>query len=124
VKRGSRRVALALSVLALAALPFGQWAATAHTQTYKTNLSIHFDKHADSIWGHVGSSSFCQEDRTVEVFKDGISIGTTLSEHAGMWSVDSQGSGDYYATVAESHTVGYDHDHTCLADTSSTTTVN
>lgn len=124
MKRVSRRVALALSVLALAALPFGQWAATAHTQTYQANLSIHFDKHADSIWGHVGTSSFCQENRTVEVFKNGSSIGTTLSGHAGMWSVASQGSGDYYATVAESHTVGYDHDHTCLGDTSTTTTVS
>lgn len=116
----SRKVALLLSALALASLPLGAWMASAHTQTYQTNLSIHFDKQNDSIWGHVGSSSFCQEDRNVTVFHDGSSYSTTTSGHAGMWSVASDGSGSYYATVDESHTTGYGHDHTCLADTSPT----
>ena len=119
----SRKVALLLSALALASLPLGAWMASAHTQTYKTNLSIHYDKHDDSIWGHAGTSSFCQEDRNITVFHDGSSYATTTSGHAGMWSVGSGGSGSYYATVDESHRTGYGDDNTCLGDTSSTIAV-
>ena len=120
----SRKAALALSTLALLSLPVGMFAARAHTQTYKTNMSIHYDKHDDQIWGHLGTSSFCQEGRNVQVFKDGGSIGTVVSVHAGMWSIAAQGTGSYSAVAAESHTTGYDHDHTCLEGTSSTVTVH
>ncbi len=116
----SRKAALALSTLALLSLPFGMWVAQGHTQTYKTNVSIHYDKKADEIWGHLGTSSFCKEGRTVQVFKDGVSIGSVVSVHAGMWSISAAGAGGYQAVAAESHSTGYDHDHTCLAGTSTT----
>ena len=116
----SRKAALALSTLALLSLPIGMLTARAHTQTYKTNVSIHFDKKANEIWGHLGTSSFCQEGRSVQVFKDATSIGSVVSVHAGMWSIPATGAGSYQAVAAESHSTGYDHDHTCLSGTSST----
>jgi len=116
----SRKAALVLSTLALLSLPIGMLAARAHTQTYQTNVSIHFDKKADEIWGHLGTSSFCQEGRSVQVFKDGSSVGTVVSEHAGMWSIPAGGAGNYHAVAAQSHSTGYDHDHTCLEGTSTT----
>jgi hypothetical protein len=119
----SRKVALLLSTLALLSLPIGMMTARAHTQTYGTNVSIHYDKQADEIWGHLGTSSFCQEDRSVQVFKDGSSIGTVVSVHAGMWSLPATGAGDYQAVAALSHSTGYDHDHTCLEGSSSMLTV-
>ena len=119
----SRKVALLLSTLALLSLPIGMLTARAHTQTYKTNMSIHFDKKSNEIWGHLGTSSFCQEGRTVEIFKDGSSIGSVVSVHAGMWSILSTGAGSYYAVAAESHSTGYEDDDTCLAGTSSTVSV-
>jgi hypothetical protein len=123
------RWVVALSLIALLSLALGSWAANAHTQTYKSNLSIHYDKHTASFWGHVGTSSFCQEDRLVSVYRteSGIDtlIGTTFSGHAGMWEgVPSPGPGDYFATVDALHDAGYGHDHQCEADTSSTVTVS
>jgi hypothetical protein len=119
----SRKTALALSVLALLSLPIGMWTAGAHTQTYKTNMSIHYDKHGDSIWGHLGTSSFCQQGRTVQVFKDGVSIGSTVSGHAGMWSMGATGDGGYQAVATQSVSTGYEHNHTCLAGSSKTISV-
>lgn len=122
----SRKVALLLSTLALLSLPIGMLTARAHTQTYGTNVSIHYDKQANEIWGHLGTSSFCQEDRSVQVFKDGSPIDTVSSVHAGMWSLQlpaTGGAGDYQAVAALSHSTGYDHDHTCLEGSSSMLTV-
>ena len=64
------------SFIALLSLAFGTWAATAHTQTFQSNLSIHADK-SSSLWGHVGTSRFCQGGREISVYLQG-SGGTTL----------------------------------------------
>jgi hypothetical protein len=122
------RLVVAVSIIALSTLALGSWTAAAHTQTYKTNLTIHYDKKSDSFVGHVGTSSFCQEGRAVHVFQvtagGDIPVGSTLSGHAGHWSgISSPGSGTYYATVDEEHDSGYGHDHLCLADTSGMVTV-
>ena len=119
---------LSFSVIALLSLALGTWAANAHTQTYKSNLTIHFDKKTNSFDGHVGTSSFCQEGRSVHVFQSSggaVLVGSTTSGHAGQWSgVSSPGAGTYYATVDERHDTGYGHDHLCLAGTSGSVTVS
>lgn len=124
------RFVVAFGFMALLSLALGTWAAVAHTQTYQTNLTIHHDKKTNSFDGHVGTSSFCQEDRAVHVFQvnsggSDILVGSTTSGHAGQWSgISSPGAGTYYATVDERHDTGYGHDHTCLADTSGMVTVS
>jgi hypothetical protein len=122
------KFALAFSVIALLSVSLGTWAASAHTQTYQSNLTIHFDKKTNSFDGHVGTSSFCQEGRLIDVFQQTsgapVLVGSTTSGHAGQWSgVSSPGAGTYFATVDARHDVGYGHDHLCLADTSGSVTV-
>jgi hypothetical protein len=117
------KVVVALSLVALVTLALGSWAADAHTQTYKTNLAVHFDKKSSSLWGHVGTASFCQEGRQIDVFMIGSGsdtfVGTAFSGQGGMWGpVSALGSGSYYAKVDERHESGYGHDHTCLPDIS------
>jgi hypothetical protein len=116
------RLVVGVAMVALAAVPLGSWAARAHTQTYKANLSIHYDRKTQSLDGHVGTSNFCQEGRTITVSKTGGGIiGTAVSDFRGMWGpVAWDGPGSYYAQVSEVHEGGYGHDHTCLSDTSST----
>ena len=85
------RLVVSVSIIALATLALGSWAANAHTQTYKTNLTIHYDKKTNSFEGHVGTSSFCQEGRAIHVFQvnsagSDIMVGSTTSGHAGHWS--------------------------------------
>src|SRR5204863_1517160 len=63
------RVALVLCGLALLTIPLGSFLASAHTQTYSANLSLHFDKKTQTFDGHVGTSSFCHEDRLVSLYK-------------------------------------------------------
>jgi hypothetical protein len=124
------RLVVSVSIIALATLALGSWAANAHTQTYKTNLTIHYDKKTDSFEGHLGTSSFCQEGRAIHVFQvssagSDIMVGSTTSEHAGHWSgIASPGAGTYYATTDERQDSGYGHDHRCLADTSGTVAVS
>ena len=65
------RIALAVCVVALATIPLGTFLASAHTQTYGANMTIHFDRKTQSFNGHVGTSSFCHEDRLVSVLQDG-----------------------------------------------------
>lgn len=113
------------SFIALLSLAFGTWAATAHTQTYQSHLSIHHDKKSSSLWGHVGTSRFCQGGREITVFLQGSGsdtlVGTAFSSVNGMWGpVSATGSGSYYATVDEQPMGGYGADHTCLRDTSKT----
>jgi hypothetical protein len=121
---------VSVSIIALATLALGSWAANAHAQTFKTNLTIHYDKKTNSFEGHVGTSSFCQEGRAIQVFQvnsggSDILIGSTTSGHAGHWSgIASPGPGTYYATADERQESGYGHDHRCLADTSGTVTVS
>jgi hypothetical protein len=121
---------VSVSVIALLTLALGSWAASAHTQTYQSNLTIHYDHQADAFDGHVGTSSFCQEGRSVHVFQvnsggSDILVGSTTSGHAGQWSgISSPGAGTYYATVDERHDTGYGHDHLCLAGTSGTVKVS
>jgi hypothetical protein len=122
------RFVVLLSFMALLTLALGSWAASAHTQTYKSNLTIHYK--GGAFDGHVGTSSFCQEGRAVHVFQvnsggSDILVGSTTSGHAGQWSgISSPGAGSYYATVDERHDTGYGHDHLCLAGTSGTVTVS
>ena len=59
----------------------------------------------------------------MQLFKDGGSIASVVSVHAGMWSFPASGAGSYQAVAAESHSSGYDHDHTCLEGTSTTLSV-
>jgi len=117
VKGLSKKAALGLTTLALASLPFANWMASAHAHSFQSNLSIHFDKHHDTIWGHVGTASFCQEGRTITVSQNGSVVDTTASGHAGMWSVPASGSGSYTAAVAQSPATGYGSDRICLGDT-------
>ena len=82
------RLVVSVSIIALATLALGSWAANAHTQTYKTNLTIHYDKKTNSFEGHAGTSSFCQEGRAIQVFQvnsggSDILVGSTTSGHAG-----------------------------------------
>jgi hypothetical protein len=118
------RVALVVCGLALTTIPLGTFMARAHTQTYAANVTIHFDHKAQSFDGHVGTSSFCHEDRLVSVFKtDGgdVLVGTSVSDHSGQWGdVAWDGPGTYVARVSEVHEGGYGHDHTCLAGSSHT----
>lgn len=122
----SRRVAVTISLLALLTLPIGTLIARAHTQTYQTNLTIHYDHQSGDFDGHVGSSSFCQEGRQITIYESGSNavVGAAVSGHAGQWSgVSAPGPGAYYATVSEMQDSGYGHDHTCLEDASNTVTV-
>jgi hypothetical protein len=116
------RIVVGVCMVALAAVPLGTWAARAHTQTYQANLSIHYDRKTQSLDGHVGTSNFCQEGRTVSVYESGGSlVGTAVSDFRGMWGpVAWNGPGSYYAQVSQVHEGGYGHDHTCLAGTSHT----
>ena len=118
------RIVVGVSMVALAAVPLGTWAARAHDQTYKANLSIHYDRKTQSLEGHIGTSNFCQEGRTVTVTKVGSGVvGSAVSDFRGMWGpVPWDGPGSYFAEVGEVHEGGYGHDHTCLAGTSSTIT--
>ena len=118
------KLIVSLSLVALATVGFGTWAANAHTQTYQANLSIHFDKKTGTLWGHVGTSNFCQDGREITVHASGGgTVGSAVSGSNGMWSGVSVGSGSYYATVSERHDTGYGHDHLCLAGQSSTVSV-
>jgi hypothetical protein len=119
-------IALAVCGVALATIPIASFMARAHTQTYGANMSLHFDRKTQTFNGHVGTSSFCHEDRLVSVFKtDGgfdVLVGTSVSDHSGHWGdVPWDGPGTYEARVSEIHEGGYGHDHTCLAGTSHTT---
>lgn len=121
------RLALGVCCLALATIPLGSFMARAHTQTYKANLTIHFDRKTQTFEGHVGTSVFCHEDRLVSVYKtDGgsdILVGTSVSDRSGQWGdVPWDGPGTYLARVSEVHEGGYGHDHTCLAGSSPTIT--
>jgi hypothetical protein len=129
VDRRSKLV-VSLGAIALLTLLLGTWSAGAHTQTFKSNLTIHFDKKSDSFDGHVGTSSFCQQGRAVHVFEVNTGggsdtlVGSTTSGHAGQWSgISSPGSGTFYATVDQLDHVGYGEDVVCLAGTSRTITV-
>lgn len=122
----SRRAAITVSCLALLTLPIGTLIARAHTHTYRSNLTIHWDKKTDTFEGHVGTASFCQEGRQITVHESGSNavVGSTVSGHAGQWSgVSAPGPGTYYATVEQTSNGGYGADHTCLEDTSNTVTV-
>ena len=83
------RIALGVCCLALATIPLGSFMARAHTQTYKANLTIHFDRKTQTFEGHVGTSVFCHEDRLVSVYRtDGgsdILVGTSVSDRSGQW---------------------------------------
>jgi hypothetical protein len=118
------RVALVVCGLALTTIPLGTFMARAHTQTYGANVTIHFDHKTQSFNGHVGTSSFCHEDRLVSVYRtDGgeVLVGTSVSDHSGQWGdVAWDGPGTYVARVSEVHEGGYGHDHTCLAGSSHT----
>jgi hypothetical protein len=122
------RIAIVLCGLALTTIPMGSFLARAHTQTYKANLTIHFDKRAQTFDGHVGTSVFCHENRLVSVYRtDGgsdVLVGTKVSDHSGQWGdVSWTGPGSYVARVSEIHEGGYGHDHTCLAGSSPVITV-
>ena len=122
----SRRAAITVSVFALLTLPLGTLIARAHSHTYRSNLTIHWDKKTDTFEGHVGTASFCQEGRRITVRVSGTNavVGSTTSGHAGQWvGVSAPGPGTYYATVDETSDGGYGADHRCLGDTSNTVTV-
>jgi hypothetical protein len=126
MRRLSRKTAITLAVVALVTVPIGTMIAQAHTQTFKTNLTLHFDKKSDTFVGHLGTSSFCQEGRQVTVRVSGSNaiVGSTVSGHAGHWDgISAPGPGSYYASVAQTSSGGYDGDHVCLAATSNTVTI-
>jgi len=116
------RAAIAVCCAALATIPLGAFAARAHVQTYQANVTIHYDHKAQALNGHVGTSSFCHEGRTVSVFRTdtgGQLVGTVVSDHSGQWGpIAAPGPGTYEARVAEIHEGGYGHDHLCLAGSS------
>jgi hypothetical protein len=118
------KLVVSLSLVALATVGIGTWAANAHTQTFQSNLSIHYDKKTGTLWGHVGTASVCQEGRQITIHSSGGgTVGSAVSGHAGMWSGVTVGSGSYYATVSEESGSGYGSDHVCQAGTSSTVSV-
>jgi hypothetical protein len=122
------RIALAVCGLALLSIPLGSFLASAHTQTYGANLSIHFDKKTQTFNGHVGTSSFCHEDRLVSLYRtdsgSDVLVGTSVSDHSGQWGdLSWTGPGSYVARVTLVHESGYGHDHTCLAGSSPVATV-
>ena len=85
----------------------------------------HYDRKTQSLNGHVGTSSFCHEDRLVSVYETAggsdVLVGTSVSDHSGQWGdVAWDGPGSYVARVSEVHEGGYGHDHTCLAGSSPT----
>jgi hypothetical protein len=122
----SRKAAITVAVVALLSVPIGTLIARAHTQTFRTNLTMHFDKKSDTFVGHLGTSSFCQQGRQVTVHVSGSNavVGSTISGHAGHWDgISVPGPGSYYASVGQTPSGGYSGDHTCLAATSNTVTV-
>jgi hypothetical protein len=126
MQRITRKAAITVSVLALLTLPIGMLVARAHTQTFRSNLTMHLDKKSDTFDGHVGTSSFCQQGRQITVHVSGSNavVGSTVSGHAGQWGgVSVPGPGTYYATVDQTSSGGYGGDHVCLAGTSKTVTV-
>ncbi len=125
--RVSRKAAITVAVVALLSVPIGSLIARAHTQTFKTNLTLHYDKKTDTFVGHLGTSSFCQQGRQVTVHVAGSNavVGSTISGHAGQWNgIAAPGPGSYFATVSQTSSGGYAGDHTCLAATSNTVTVH
>ena len=80
------RVALVVCGLALTTIPLGTFMARAHTQTYGANVTIHYDRNTQSFDGHVGTSSFCHEDRLVSVYRtEGgeVLVGKSVYDHSG-----------------------------------------
>jgi hypothetical protein len=126
MQRLSRKTAITVAVVALLTVPIGTMIARAHTQTFKTNLTMHYDKKSDTFVGHLGTSSFCQQGRqvTVQVSGSNAVVGSTVSGHAGQWNgVSAPGPGTYYASVTQTPSGGYSGDHTCLGATSNTVTI-
>ncbi len=126
MRRLSRKTVITLAVVALVTASIGTMIAQAHTQSFKTNLTMHFDKKTDTFVGHLGTSSFCQQGRQVTVRVSGSNtvVGSTVSGHAGHWDgVSAPGPGTYYASVAETSSGGYGGDHICLGATSNAVTI-
>ena len=48
-RRGKARLAFLIAALAFATVPFGSMMAQAHEKTFKSNLTLHYDKHADEF---------------------------------------------------------------------------
>jgi hypothetical protein len=119
------KLVVALSLVALLSLALVASSASAKNHTFKTNLTMHYDKKSNTFDGHAGTASFCQEGRSVHVFRSPSTlVGNATTVHAGHWSgVPAPGPGTYYATVDAQSGGGYGGDTTCLAGTSNTVTV-
>src|SRR5438132_14306082 len=68
--RGKVRLAFLIAALALATVPFGSMIAQAHEKSFKSNLTLHYDKHDDQFNGHVGTAEVCKDVRPAAVHGD------------------------------------------------------
>ena len=121
--RPALAVAMLLACLAIATVPLGNFSAKAHVQTYRSNLSIKYQRSTDSFVGRVASFRECREGRAVEVHMqqpgpDPV-VGSDTTDARGRYGpIPAAGAGFYYAKVAEVERGGYGHDHLCTGGTS------
>ena len=116
------RLAFLIGFLALATLPFGSMA-QAKEKNFKANLTLHYNKHADTFNGHLGTAEICKGDREVDVHlavPGSPVVGTAMTEHSGQWGPipNTSGSGAYFATVDAVDRGGYGNPVHCLTGVS------
>ena len=128
-RRGKVRLAILIAALAFATVPFGSMMAQAHEKTFKSNLTLHYDKHDDTFNGHLGTAEVCKDQRPVDVHLDvpgSPVVGTAMTEHSGQWGPipNTTGPGAYFATVDAVDRGGYGDPVHCQAGVSNTVTVS
>jgi|GraSoiStandDraft_16_1057320.scaffolds.fasta_scaffold383548_1 hypothetical protein len=127
-RRGKARLAFLIAALAFATVPFGSMMAQAHEKTFKSNLTLHYDKHADEFNGHLGTAEVCKDERPVDVHLDvpgSPVVATAITDHSGQWGPVSNttGPGTYFATVDAVDRGGYGDPVHCEAGVSNTVEV-
>jgi len=128
-RRAKVRLAFLIAALAFATVPFGSMMAQAHEKNFKSNLTLHDDKHGDTFAGHLGTAAVCKDARSVEVHEDvpgSPVVGTAVTEHSGQWGPipNTTGPGTYFATVDAVDRGGYGDPVHCAAGVSNTVTVS
>ena len=127
--KGKVRLAFLIAALALVTVPFGSMMAQAHEKSFKSNLTLHYDKHDDQFNGHVGTAEVCKDVRPVDVHSDEPGspvVGTSMTDHSGQWGpiANTTGPGTYFATVDAVDRGGYGDPVHCEAGVSNTVTVS
>jgi hypothetical protein len=100
------RLAFLLAIVALVAVPVGTMIASAHTQTFPSNLVLHYRSGSNTFDGHLGTAHICQDGRLVSIHEMTAGshvVGTAVTDHSGHFGPipNTAGTGEYFATVDE-----------------------